>query len=117
MADLRVEDLAREEGWTLIEPGAPGAVITGAYTSDLLSDVLAHAPAGGILITIQAHRNTVAVAALCRLAAVAICHNRPVPDDMRAMAREEGLALLRTPLDQFEAGLRIAQQLGRVASV
>jgi predicted transcriptional regulator len=44
-------------------------VVTG-YASDLLSDVLARAPAGAVLVTIQAHINTIAVALHARLSAV-----------------------------------------------
>ena len=36
--------------------------IHGGYTSDLLSDVMGNAAEGNVLITIQGHKNTVAVA-------------------------------------------------------
>jgi len=41
--------------------------VSGVYTSDLLSDVMAHAKDGQALVTIQAHKNTVAVATLVGL--------------------------------------------------
>lgn len=88
-------------------PEAP-AVIAAAYASDLLSDVMAHAPPGAVLITVQNHLNTVAVATLVDIRAILVCHNRGLPDDMIAAARREEIALLRTSLDQFHACCRLA---------
>ena len=76
--------------------------LTGAYTSDLLSDVMAHAKEGGALITIQAHKNTVAVATLVNITVIVICNNRPVQDnDMLQSAKDEGIAVIRTKKNQF----------------
>ena len=36
--------------------------ITSGHVSDLLSDVIANAPGGGVLVTIQVHMNVIAVA-------------------------------------------------------
>ena len=77
--------------------------IAGAYTSDLLSDAMGRAVPEGVLITIQAHKNTVAVASLKDLCAIIVCGNRPVPDDMIAAARDEGIGIFVTPFSQFEA--------------
>jgi len=75
--------------------------ISGAYTSDLLSDVIAHAKDGGALITIQAHKNTVAVAALVNISVIVICNSRPLTDDMLEAAKDEGIAIIRTKENQF----------------
>jgi hypothetical protein len=86
--------------------------LTGAYTSDLLSDVMANAREGGALITIQAHKNTVAVATLVNLSAIIICNSRPLPEDMLEAAREEGVAVIRTGENQFTVSGRLYQLLG-----
>jgi predicted transcriptional regulator len=75
--------------------------LTGAYTSDLLSDVMANARDGGALITIQAHKNTVAVATLVNISLIVLCNNRPVQDDMLPAAKDEGIAVIRTKENQF----------------
>ena len=76
--------------------------LTGAYTSDLLSDVMANAKEGGALITIQAHKNTVAVATLVNITVIILCNNRPVQDDdMLEAAKDEGIAIIRTKENQF----------------
>lgn len=89
------------------------APIAAAYTSDLLSDVMAHAPADSILITVQNHLNTVAVATLVNARALLVCHGRAIPADMEAAARAERVAVLRTSLNQFEASCRIGALLSR----
>ncbi|MDR0496001.1 MAG: hypothetical protein LBH42_00135 [Treponema sp.] len=76
--------------------------LTGAYTSDLLSDVMANAKDGGALITIQAHKNTVAVATLVNISVIIICNSRPIPDDMIAAAKEERIAILLSKENQFK---------------
>lgn len=86
--------------------------IAGAYTSDLLSDAMGKAVPEGVLITIQAHKNTVAVASLKDLCAIIICGNRPVPDDMIAAARSEGIGIFVTPNSQFEASGLLYPVLG-----
>ena len=76
--------------------------LTGAYTSDLLSDVMANAKDGGALITIQAHKNTVAVASLVNIKVIILCNNRPLQDnEMLESARDEGIAVIRTKENQF----------------
>ena len=75
--------------------------ISGGYTSDLLSDVMANAKAGHAFITIQAHKNTIAVADLAGISAIILANNRPVQEDMIEAAREAGVAIFRSPENQF----------------
>jgi predicted transcriptional regulator len=90
----------------------PDTIISGGYTSDLLSDVMGNAKDGCILITIQAHNNTVAVASLTGAACILVCGGRSVPDDMIASARRERIALFRTAQDQFHASNMIGKRIG-----
>ena len=86
--------------------------LSGGYASDLLSDVMGNAVEGMVLVTIQAHKNTVAVASLIGIAAIVVCNDRLVPDDMVAAAAAEGVAIFRTPLSQFEVSGRLWPHLG-----
>lgn len=99
---MRIRELGTIIDAQIIQNVFEDAELTGGYTSDLLSDVMAHAKAGDALITIQAHRNTVAVASLVGATAIIVCNGRPVPEDMTEAARTEGIAILRTDYDQFE---------------
>jgi serine kinase of HPr protein (carbohydrate metabolism regulator) len=87
--------------------------LTGAYTSDLLSDVMANAKEGGALVTIQAHKNTVAVATLVNITVIIVCNARPVPEDMLEAAKEEGIAVIRTGENQFNVSGRLYALLRR----
>ncbi|HOX17401.1 MAG TPA: DRTGG domain-containing protein [Spirochaetales bacterium] len=81
--------------------------LSGGFAGDLLSDVMGKAKADAVLVTVQAHRNTIAVASLAGLAAVVVCHGRPVPEEMLDAARDEGVAVFVTELDPFEASGRL----------
>jgi len=94
-----------------VHAGGREQEVSAGFTSDLLSDVMANAPENSVLVTIQAHKNTVAVAGLAGIVTLVICSNRPVPDDMRAAAEQEGLGILTTALNQFETSGRLYRRL------
>ena len=98
---MTIRETAAALGAEILHDEFEDAKISGAYTSDLLSDVMANAKEGGVLITIQAHKNTVAVATLVNVTVIIICNSRPIPDDMLAAAKEEGIAILRVKENQF----------------
>jgi imidazolonepropionase-like amidohydrolase len=101
---LTIDELAGQIPFERIAvPEGYDAPLAGAFTSDLLSDVVANAREGDLLITIQAHKNTVAVASLAAIRAIVIASGRPIPDDMIAAARQTQIALYRTSLNQFQA--------------
>ncbi|MCL2232318.1 MAG: hypothetical protein FWB99_04485 [Treponema sp.] len=97
---MTIREAAGALGAEVLQTEFEDTELSGAYTSDLLSDVMAHA-GGGALITIQAHKNTVAVAALVDISAIIICNSRPVPDDMLEAAKNEGIAIMRTKENQY----------------
>ena len=76
--------------------------VDSAHASDLLSDVLANAPAGGVLITIQVHMNVVAVAVHAGLAAVVFASGMRPPADVRARAAAEKISLFATRESTFD---------------
>jgi len=105
---MNLKLLTTEKDFSQINP-------TGGYTSDLLSCVMAGAPPEGIWVTLQAHNNIVAVAALRDLAAVIITEGA-TPDPVTiAKANEEGITLLSTDQTSYficgtlwELGIRMA---------
>lgn len=105
---MTLKEVAAACSGEIVVAGDDAILITAAYASDLLSDVMGHAPEDSVLITVQNHVNTIAVCTLAEIRAILICHGRDIPDEMLAVARREGVALLRTPLDQFHASCRLA---------
>ena len=85
--------------------------ITGAYVSDLLSDVMANSRDGNIWITLQTHMNIVAVAGLKNLAGILIVGGRRPEDEIIRKAEEEKVAIMTTPMPAFEAAGKIYQML------
>jgi len=108
---MKISELALFLGAKCLQDSFADREIQGVYTSDLLSDAIANAVENGILITIQAHKNTVAVATLKDLAAIVICNNRPIPADMIEAARAEGIALFLTADDQFTVSGKLYKKL------
>ncbi len=76
--------------------------VTGGYTSDLLSDVMGHAENGKIWITLQTHKNVIAIASLKELAAVILIKGNDPDTDMLAQAIEEGIPVLGSNEEAFE---------------
>jgi hypothetical protein len=108
---MTVADLGTVLGYECIQDQYEDGPVKAGYTSDLLSDVMANAPEESVLVTIQAHKNTVAVATLAGVRAVVICNSRPVPDDMTEAARGEGVAVFRTEKNQFQVSTELYEQL------
>jgi hypothetical protein len=98
---VTIREAAAALGADIVQGEFADGPLTGAYSSDLLSDVMANAKDGGALITIQAHKNTVAVASLVNIAVIVVCNSRPLPPDMLEAARDEGIAVLLTKENQF----------------
>ena len=102
---MKLRDLAEKLALERLTPELAkeeDAEVTGGHVSDLLSDVLANAPAGGVLITIQAHINTVAVALHARLAAVILASGRRPEPEVIERASEEKVPLYLSGARAFD---------------
>lgn len=108
---MRIATCVATTGVEVMSCPNPSAEIKSGYTSDLLSDVMGHCPEESILITVQNHKNTVAVCTLVGAVAILVTHNRDIPPEMLEAARAERVTLLRTPLDQFHATCLVANAL------
>ncbi len=81
--------------------------VTGGYTGDLLSDVMAHSRPGEAWITIQMHVNVVAVASLKELSAIIIVNGRTPAADTLAKAAKEEIPILASGMSAFEISGRL----------
>jgi len=87
--------------------------VSGGYTSDLLSDVMANSRPGNIWITLQTHQNIIAVAKLRSLAAIVLVNNRtPDPETVKT-AEQEQVPLLSTADPAFQITGRLYMRLGQ----
>ncbi len=81
----------------------------GGYSSDLLSCVMAGAKKGNIWITLQAHLNIVAIAALNEVAAIIITENAQPDAATIAKANQQGVILLSTSQATYETNGKLWQ--------
>ena len=68
--------------------------VTGAYASDLLSDVMGNARSVNVWITMQTHKNVTAIASLRDLPAVIIVRSGIPDEDMLEHAKDEDICIL-----------------------
>lgn len=76
--------------------------IKGGYTSDLLSDVMGNAQEGNLWITLQTHKNVMAIASLKELAAIILVKGYKPEEDTIAESEAEGIPILSTTKQTFE---------------
>lgn len=81
--------------------------INGCYTSDLLSDVMGNSNSGDLWITLQTHKNVIAIASLKDLAAVLLINNNEPELDMLKQADEEAIPVLGTSMKSFEVSAKL----------
>ena len=76
--------------------------IKGGYVSDLLSDVMGFAQEGHVWMTLQTHKNVIAIASLKELACVILVKGFEPDPDMLEQAKEEEIPILGTDKQTFE---------------
>lgn len=89
----------------------PDKEVTGGYTSDLLSDVIANAEKDNIWITLQIHQNIAGVASLKELSGIIIVNGRKPEEDTLEKAETENILIMGTGLSAFEISGRIYKLL------
>ncbi len=76
--------------------------VSGAYVSDLLSDVMAFANSSELWITLQQHKNIVAIASLKKLSAIILVKNLEANEDTLEKSEELDIPILQTDKTTFE---------------
>jgi len=81
--------------------------IDGCYVSDLLSDVMGNAEMNNIWITLQTHKNVMAIASLKELACVVLVKGQTASDETLEQSNEEGIPFLSTKMQTFETAGKV----------
>lgn len=76
--------------------------ILGGYTSDLLSDVMGNSDEGQVWVTLQTHKNIMAIASLKDLAAVVLVKGYKPDKETVVQSENEGIPVLSTTEEAFE---------------
>jgi len=108
---MNLDQIIKELNLTILTKPVDFTKITpeGGYASDLLSCVMAGAGRRSIWVTLQAHSNIVAVAALLDLAAIIITEGAMPDEGTLARANDEGITLLSTHENTFAIVGRLCQ--------
>lgn len=87
--------------------------IKSGYTFDLLSDVMGHSNQGAVWITLQTHKNIMAIASLKDHAAIILVKGLKPDDDTLATSNEEKIPILGTDLQTFEITGKVYQLINK----
>ena len=109
---MKVSDIVKELDLTIFS-GESGLdkEVTGGYSSDLLSDVMGNAEEGQIWITLQIHKNIMAVAMLKEISAIILVKGLIPEDDVKEISNEKQIPVLGTSLDAFSLAGKIYSYL------
>ena len=83
--------------------------VKGGYVSDLLSDVMGFASEGEVWVTLQTHKNVVAIASLKDLAAIVLVKGNKPEEDTLKQAAAENIPILGTSEATFDISGKIYQ--------
>jgi hypothetical protein len=86
------------------------AEVTGGFSGDLISAVMANANQGNVWVTWHVHPNIVAAAVVTKLAGVIIVSSRQLEEETIQKAQQEGIPILVSKLPAFET-------IGRLHSI
>ncbi len=92
-------------------PDTLNVEVDDVYISDLLSDVMGNAKQNQLWVTLQNHKNVIAVAALKDIAGVIFINGVCPADDLIELANQKGVALLGTTETAFYTGGKLYQLL------
>ena len=81
--------------------------LTGVYISDMVSDVIANAQAGNLLVTLQVHTNVIAAANLVDIAAIVVTQGKKPPEDVIKMADKAKITLFTTDLNRWQIATKL----------
>lgn len=76
--------------------------VEGGYVSDLLSDVMGNADMNQAWVTLQTHKNIMAIASLKELACIILVKGLEPNEDTKEKSNEENIPILNTDKDTFE---------------
>lgn len=105
---MTVKELIQQTNWKLLTQG-PDEDVSSAYICDLLSWVMAHAQSGTAWVTVQAHLNVVAVAALTGCACVIIPESIAVSEETLTAARDKGVTIISASCSSYGAAQTLSK--------
>lgn len=107
---MHVSDFVKLSGGKVLTGEYADREIACGYTCDLLSHVMGKGQADMAWITVQAHMNVIAVAALLDFACVIIPEELPVDETIVAKAAQEDIIIIACEQTAYELVKLLADQ-------
>lgn len=103
---MKLQEIANKLELESLTP-VPDVEGDGVYISDMISDVIANAKPGNLLVTVQVHANAIAAANLVDLCGIIIAQGKRPGDDVLKMATKAKIAVFGTPLNRWQVATRL----------
>ncbi len=103
---MKLQELAAKLGLKCVTKSFDREV-TGVYISDMVSDVIANAKAGDLLVTVQIHNNVVAAANLVDLCGIVVTQGKAPTDDVVRMSEKAEIPIYTTELNRWQMATRL----------
>jgi predicted transcriptional regulator len=103
---MNLQELAQKLGLKLVTT-AFDKEVGGVYISDMVSDVIANAKAGDLLVTVQIHSNVVAAANLLDLCGILVTQGKLPTDDVVKIAEKAEIPIYCTDLNGWQMATRL----------
>ena len=108
---MTLQDLTHRLGLTVFHLAEPDRPVIAAYCGDLLSWVMANAPADSAWLTIMSNVNVAAVASLTEVSCVILTESVEPDAPLLARVQTQGINLLGTPLSTYECAIHLGSLL------
>ena len=108
---MTVGELAKQPDFAAVNLPYADREILGGYAGDLLSWVMGRASEGDAWVTIMSNVNIVAVSTLADPACIVLSEGVQPDEETLVRAKQQGINILSTTLDTFDACVRIAALL------
>ena len=108
---MTVGELAKQPDFAAVNLPCADREILGGSAGDLLSWVMGRASEGDAWVTIMSNVNIVAVSTLADPACIVLSEGVQPDEETLVRAKQQGINILSTTLDTFDACVRIAALL------
>jgi len=81
--------------------------VSGVYISDMVSDVIANAKPGDLLVTVQIHSNVIAAANLVDICGIVVTQGKLPTEDVVKMANKAEIPVFSTSLNRWQMATRL----------
>jgi predicted transcriptional regulator len=81
--------------------------VSGVYISDMVSDVIANAKAGNLLVTVQIHNNVIAAANLVDICGIIVTQGKQPTEDVVKMAEKAEITIYTTALNRWQVATKL----------